>query len=90
MDLVFDRLLQTKDSFPQGIGDNEPYVPSIRDASKWTEAQKQEFVQYLQDKAQFQQDKVRFIRFQAATNNQQDSFKIIGQSKATFFGKAEL
>ena len=84
MDQAFDRLLQSgKDNqFPHGIGDNVPAAPSIQDASTWTETQKQEFVQY-------QQDKVRLARFQASADNQQDSFRIKGQTKATFFGKAE-
>ena len=84
VDQALDRLLQSGkvNQFPHGIGDNIPAARSIQDASAWTETQKQEFIQY-------QQDKVRAARYQASIGNQQDSFRILGQTKATFFGKAD-
>ena len=93
VDLVIDRILQTqtKDNSSQGMGDNTPCAPLIQDASKWSEDQKREFMQFQQDKAQFQQaDRVRLTKFQAgAMNNQQDTIKHPGKSKATFYGKME-
>ena len=47
-------------------------------------------MQYKKDRADFQADRVRQTNFKTVTgNNQQDSFLVIGTSKATFYGERE-
>ena len=67
MDLVIDRILH-----PQGMGDNTPCAPSIQDASKWSEDQKREFMQFQQDIVQFRADRVRLTKFREVMDESED------------------
>ena len=94
--MVIDRILQTKtkdnqsQETGQGSGDSASGTPAIQDASKWTKEERKEFIQFRQDKAQFQADRIRRINFQTgAASNQPDTFRITGTSKATFYGEKE-
>ena len=87
VDKVIDRIRQTKNSGDRG---QETGQAAIQDASSWTEEEKRDFVQYKKDREDFKADRVRQINFKTVTgNNQQDSFQVIGISKATFYRERE-
>ena len=58
VDQVIDRILQTKNS---GNQSQETGQAAIQDASSWTEEERKKFMQYRQDMATFQPDRVTQI-----------------------------
>ena len=81
---VIDRILHNQDG-----NDRDRQDSAIQDASSWSEEDRRDFIQYKKNKEDTQADRVRQVNFKTVANNLQDSFQVLGSTKATFYRETE-
>ena len=76
---VIDRILHNPDNTNRNQQES-----AIQDSSSWSEEEKRNFIQYRKSKEDTQTDRVRQVNFKTVADNLQDSFQVLGTTKATF------
>jgi hypothetical protein len=98
--IAFDRALQTLaqrqtndagGSVQYVPGNTVPAAPFITETDKWTQSDMDQFLQFKQMKQKAAGDQSRRTTFNAAVNsNNQDTFRILDTTRATFADKEEI
>ena len=90
--IAFDRALQTlAQRQTNDDGNTVPAAPFITETDKWTQSDMDQFLQFKQMKQKAAGDQSRRTTFNAAVNsNNQDTFRILDSTRATFADKEEI